>query len=300
MLMLLHNLVEDVQGAICYVMKHAGRNAREPQKKTRNGRRQHSLLVCGQRVQNSYELYEKSPRAPAVNGGHKMQLNMETDYAIRCLMYMGSRGKSVSSLEIGTALNLNRNYVQKILRKLRNAGLLTVARGSLGGYALARSADSMTMREIISAMEDTICINRCLEEDNFCSLKMCSWCGARAFFCEMQNAMDTCAETTTLFDLIKKRKLIDGMYFTLQPITGRGNEVQQAADPVADAGRQEISESASGRISAEDGNGSYSRVIREQIPPQSPDTRLYDGADEDISRVAEAVVYRATRKKRRR
>ena len=114
-----------------------------------------------------------------------MQLNMETDYAIRCLMYLARCEESTSSLEIGNALMLNRNYVQKILRKLRNAGLLTVTRGSLGGYMLARPASTISMREVLGILEDTMMISRCLEPDTYCSIRWAGHCGARAFFCDL-------------------------------------------------------------------------------------------------------------------
>lgn len=134
-----------------------------------------------------------------------MQLNMETDYAIRCLMYLARCEESTSSLEIGNALMLNRNYVQKILRKLRNAGLLTVTRGSLGGYMLARPASTISMREVLGILEDTMMISRCLEPDTYCSIRWAGHCGARAFFCELQNALDECSESISLEDLVSAK-----------------------------------------------------------------------------------------------
>ena len=135
-----------------------------------------------------------------------MQLNMETDYAIRCLMYLARCEESASSLEIGNALMLNRNYVQKILRKLRNAGLLTVTRGSQGGYMLARPASMITMREVLGILEDTMMVSRCLEPDTYCSLRWAGHCGARSFFIRLQNALDECSESISLETLVRAKE----------------------------------------------------------------------------------------------
>lgn len=132
-----------------------------------------------------------------------MQLNMETDYAIRCLMYLARCEAPTSSLAIGKALMLNRNYAQKILKKLRNSGFLTVTRGSMGGYMLARPASTINMKEVLDILEDTMMISRCLEPDTYCSIRWAGHCGARSFFRKLQNAIDECSESISVEDLVR-------------------------------------------------------------------------------------------------
>ena len=53
--------------------------------------------------------------------------------------------------------------VQKLMGHLARAGLLTSARGTGGGFLLAKSADSITLAEIIEAIEGPIAMTKCVE-----------------------------------------------------------------------------------------------------------------------------------------
>jgi Rrf2 family protein len=45
------------------------------------------------------------------------------------------------------------NYLAQILNELRNGGLVISRRGKLGGYALARGPDAITLYDIICAID---------------------------------------------------------------------------------------------------------------------------------------------------
>lgn len=131
-----------------------------------------------------------------------MQLNLETDYAIRCLMYMAAaHGDCVTSTELGEELDIEPNHVQKILRKLCRAGLLNSVRGRMGGYVMERPADTVTMKEILYIMEDSMLVNRCVAKEDSCSY--CGECAVRPFFRWMQDTMDDLAASVSLEDLMK-------------------------------------------------------------------------------------------------
>ena len=53
-----------------------------------------------------------------------MQLTMTTDYALRCMMYLAGKEEVSSSPEIGEAVGINKMFVQKVLRVLRDAGVV--------------------------------------------------------------------------------------------------------------------------------------------------------------------------------
>ena len=94
-----------------------------------------------------------------------MQLNLETDYGIRCMLFLAEAKRCVTSVEMTEKLGFHTvEHTQKILRKLRDGGLVKVKLGSNGGYMLARDASEISVLEVLKAMEETICINRCLEQ----------------------------------------------------------------------------------------------------------------------------------------
>ena len=131
-----------------------------------------------------------------------MQLMLTTDYAVRCMLYLAKKNDCISSQEISKQCAIDRDFAQKILRKLRNAGLISVQMGATGGYSLSRPARDITIHEVLECMEDTMHINRCLEEDRFCTRGAADSCEMRAFYRQVQDRLDEILFNTTLQDII--------------------------------------------------------------------------------------------------
>lgn len=98
-----------------------------------------------------------------------MQIKLTTDYAIRCALYLAAAKRTANATEIGNAMGVTPAYISKVLRSLRKEGLVYSVKGVEGGYCLAKPAAEIAMGDIITAMEDTVRINRCLEADGYCS-----------------------------------------------------------------------------------------------------------------------------------
>jgi Rrf2 family iron-sulfur cluster assembly transcriptional regulator len=56
--------------------------------------------------------------------------------------------------EIAERQNLSQAYLEQLFGKLRRAGLVGSARGPGGGYRLARSSDSITVADIVAAVDE--------------------------------------------------------------------------------------------------------------------------------------------------
>ena len=97
-----------------------------------------------------------------------MQLTMTTDYALRCMMYLAGKEEVSSSPEIGEAVGINKMFVQKVLRVLRDAGVVSSTHGGTGGYRLAKKPEEIVLLDIILLFEKTMKINRCLELKGCC------------------------------------------------------------------------------------------------------------------------------------
>lgn len=73
-------------------------------------------------------------------------------------------GQGVISLsDIATRQDISLSYLEKLALGLRKAGLIVSERGAQGGYQLSRSPDSITVGEILLALEGPIAIAKCLE-----------------------------------------------------------------------------------------------------------------------------------------
>lgn len=93
-----------------------------------------------------------------------MQLKLTTNYAIRIILEL-ARHKKRTSLELATILSVEIDFLLKILNKLKHEGFLCVRHGVSGGYMLNKNPEQLTILDIIKAMEPTIKINRCLDDE---------------------------------------------------------------------------------------------------------------------------------------
>jgi Rrf2 family protein len=83
-----------------------------------------------------------------------MQLLATEEYGLRCLLQV-SRHKGTRPLtipEIAEAEGLSAEYTGKIMRALREGGLVTSTRGAAGGYRMAREPAEITPWDVIQAL----------------------------------------------------------------------------------------------------------------------------------------------------
>jgi Rrf2 family protein len=92
-------------------------------------------------------------------------LSRTTEYALRavtCLASQVAGGTTLSSAdEIAGITQVPRRYLHRVLQHLAAAGLVESRCGSHGGYALARSADTITILAVVDAEEPVRRICRC-------------------------------------------------------------------------------------------------------------------------------------------
>lgn len=131
-----------------------------------------------------------------------VQLNLTTDYALRIILYLSMKKEVVSSLEISKKMIIPQNVVLKIMRLLNNAGFTKTHIGKQGGYSIARPATEISLLSILNTMESTTKINRCLEEDKFCSRFASENCPVRNFYCTLQNELEEKLTSITVQDLL--------------------------------------------------------------------------------------------------
>src|SRR5437762_14303851 len=83
-----------------------------------------------------------------------MRLTLFTDFALRALMRLaGEPTRSFATNEIATEFGISRNHLAKVVRDLAEAGFITTQRGVGGGLRLARPPQSITLGEVVGALE---------------------------------------------------------------------------------------------------------------------------------------------------
>lgn len=119
-----------------------------------------------------------------------MKITRETDYAIRCLMFMARDPKKVHSVtELFEPLDIPRSFLAKVLQNLTSAGLLSSTRGATGGFVLVKAPDEITLLDVIAATQGSIVLNDCLVAGKSCSRK--NRCSAHPAWKKIQGTIVT-------------------------------------------------------------------------------------------------------------
>jgi Rrf2 family protein len=104
-------------------------------------------------------------------GGVKVQITRETDYAIRCLLYLSRKQDEITmGDEIAGEMDIPKSFLAKILQKLARAKIVKSYRGVKGGFQLAKRPDKINLLNVIEAIEGPIAMNICAVDKKMCSL----------------------------------------------------------------------------------------------------------------------------------
>lgn len=92
-----------------------------------------------------------------------MQYSVGVEYALHCLVYLGSPNiKSVLTVkELAAFQNLSETYLSKILTKLSKSGLVRATPGVSGGYQLNKPSEDISFWDAVEAVEGKKPIFQC-------------------------------------------------------------------------------------------------------------------------------------------
>jgi len=115
-----------------------------------------------------------------------MQITRQADYAMRAVIYLAKLGpdRRAATSQIAEEQHIPPSFLAKIVSQLSVAGLLQTSRGARGGVSLARSADEISLLEVIEAIDGPILLNECVADSSVCTFG--EKCAIRPVFCDAQ------------------------------------------------------------------------------------------------------------------
>ena len=133
-----------------------------------------------------------------------MKLSSQEEYGLRCLLQVAMH-ESTTVQNIAAAEQISPEYTAKLMRVLRQGGLVVSTRGSAGGYRLARPPGEITLADAIVALDgplfsEAFCqahtgqVNTCVHTSTSCSI--------RAVWRFLGTALDGVLKKVTLADLV--------------------------------------------------------------------------------------------------
>jgi len=130
-----------------------------------------------------------------------MKVSTKGRYGLRVMMELAERYRQgpipVESIARNQAIS--GKYIHIIVMDLRSAGLVRTVRGPRGGYELARNPSSITVQEVITALEGRTDPVDCVTNSAHCS--RASRCAARDVWCGVAAAIDGVLSGITLGQL---------------------------------------------------------------------------------------------------
>ena len=124
-----------------------------------------------------------------------------TDYGTVVMTYLAREPSRVhAASEIAEQVHMTVSTVSKILKILARAGLVSAQRGTKGGYMLMRSANEISMAEVIDALEGRFGLTECTTTPGLCVQE--TSCSVRANWERINGVVRNALEGVMLAEMV--------------------------------------------------------------------------------------------------
>jgi FeS assembly SUF system regulator len=100
-----------------------------------------------------------------------LRLSKKADYALIAMKHLAQRASghpSTSARDIAEQYDIPIELMAKVLQRLVRTGLLISTQGTRGGYALGRASSSISIADVIEAIDGPFTVTACSTEKNDC------------------------------------------------------------------------------------------------------------------------------------
>ena len=99
-----------------------------------------------------------------------MRISSRCEYGLRAMIYLArdAGDDPVPLAEIARNEEMPVAFLERILARLRQGDLVCSTRGASGGYRLSRPASSISVAEIVTAIEGPLSLVGCLPDEGGC------------------------------------------------------------------------------------------------------------------------------------
>lgn len=143
-----------------------------------------------------------------------LRLSKLTDYAIVILTSMvKDKSQIYTAASLATVTGIALPTVSKLLKVLLNAKILLSIRGAKGGYLLARTAEKISVADVITAIEGPIALTECSISHEGC--EQSSGCELRGNWGLINLAIQQALASITLADMTYSAPILDEVYIPI-------------------------------------------------------------------------------------
>jgi Rrf2 family protein len=132
-----------------------------------------------------------------------LRFTKRADYGLMAINYIVTHGDegAVSAKRIAEEFGIPQELLAKVLQRLARKGFITSHNGPKGGYVLARSAEEITVGEVLRTLEGPINIVSCIDD---LTCPQFSRCNLRRPVQKIQASISFLLDTMTLGELSRE------------------------------------------------------------------------------------------------
>jgi Rrf2 family protein len=130
-----------------------------------------------------------------------LRLSKKADYALMAMKHLAqsSSTSSTSAREIAEQYDIPIELMAKVLQRLVRIGLLASTQGTRGGYTLGRPPASISVADVIEAIDGPFAVTACSTEKNDC--EQYSKCSVRDPLWQIRERIAAALGTVTLAEI---------------------------------------------------------------------------------------------------
>ena len=134
-----------------------------------------------------------------------MKLTTKGRFAVTAMLdlALNEKGMPIKLAEISQRQSISLSYLEQLFGKLRKQGLVKSVRGPGGGYCIAKKHDNISIKNIISSVDEQIDATQCGGKENCNEGHQCI---THDLWTNLNSKILDYLESTTLDELIKTQR----------------------------------------------------------------------------------------------
>jgi len=152
-----------------------------------------------------------------------VQLSLHADYALRVLIYLGTRqGEVVATRQISDAYGISKHHLVRVVQTLGEHGYVELLPGRSGGVRLLREPESIRLGDVIRKAEPDLKLVECFDAaTNTCPIIL--QCGLKGYLRQALDAFIASLNDHTLAELLttSRRARLSSVFIELEQLRTR-------------------------------------------------------------------------------
>jgi len=118
-----------------------------------------------------------------------LKISTRARYGVRALIDMAGQDSDqpIQLKDIAWRQEISVKYLEQIFAQLRTSGLVRGVRGPRGGYLLSKSPESMSICEVVEALDGSLSLVDCVDDPSACHRSQ--GCPSRRVWAEVSGAL---------------------------------------------------------------------------------------------------------------